>query len=43
MTLAKAHSVIPAAPHNAALPGAVLFVIGAFLVTWALRGWGILK
>lgn len=27
--------------RNAAFPGAVLMVIGAYLLYWALNGWGV--
>lgn len=29
------------APRNAAFPGAVLMFIGAYLLYWALAGWGL--
>lgn len=28
--------------RNAAFPGAVLMVIGAYLLYWALNGWGLI-
>lgn len=33
---------IPVPQRSAAFPGALLVAVGAFLIVWALRDWGVL-
>ena len=43
MTVDTIPAAIPTPQRNAAFPGALLVAVGAFLIVWALRDWGVVS